>query len=41
MRPLNRKNVNKGASASHFRGNVRRTKAPNVETRPMRGGYRL
>lgn len=41
MRPLSRNRVNKSGSAAHFRGNVRRTKAPNADGRPMRGGFRL
>lgn len=38
---MRRSSVNKGASASRFRGNVRKTKAPNVVVAPMRGGWRL
>lgn len=41
MRPLKRHGVNKSASAARFRGNVRRTKAPNTSVVPMRGGWRL
>lgn len=33
--------VNKGRSARKFRGQVGRTKAPNVSVQPMRGGWRL
>lgn len=40
MRPLKRHGVHKGRSARKFRGQVRRTKAPNVSG-PMRGGWRL
>lgn len=40
MRPLKRKPVNKRASARKFRGQMRRTKAPNM-VMPMRGGWRL
>lgn len=36
-----RKPVNKRKSASRFRGNIKRTKAPNVAPPPARGGYRL
>ena len=40
MRPLNRKPVNKFRSARKFRGQQRRTKAPNMSG-PNRGGWRL
>lgn len=33
--------VNKGASARKFRGQIGRTKAPNVNRQTMRGGWRL
>lgn len=41
MRPLSRSPVSKGKSASKFRRNVGRTKAPNIQQGPMRGGWRL
>lgn len=41
MRPSRRRPVSKSASASRFRGQVGRTKAPNVSVIPMRGGWRL
>lgn len=41
MRPLNRRPVNKHASAKKFVSNVKRTKSANVLTNPMRGGIRL
>lgn len=41
MKPLSRKPVHKGASASHFRHNVGRTKLVNIIAAPMRGGIRL
>lgn len=40
MKPLKRKSVHKGKSASKFRKNVRKTKAANFAG-PMRGGIRL
>jgi len=33
--------VHKSGSAAKFRGNVKRTKAPNMRAMPMRGGIRL
>lgn len=33
--------VNKGRSASKFRGQTMRTKSPNVNRQVMRGGWRL
>lgn len=33
--------VNKGASAGKFRGQIQRTKSPNVNRQVMRGGWRL
>lgn len=36
-----RKPVNKHRSASAFKRNVGRTKAPNMKAAPMRGGIRL
>jgi len=41
MRPVSRSPVNKGRSAAQFRGQTRRTKAPNMAQTPMRGGWRL
>lgn len=41
MRPLRRKPVSKGKSASQFRHHVSRTKMPNLRAVPMRGGFRL
>lgn len=41
MRPVSRRPVHKGQSASKFKHNVSRTKAPNVSPAPMRGGIRL
>ena len=41
MHPFSRHPVNKHRSASKFRGNVGRTKAPNTSLTPMRGGWRL
>lgn len=41
MRPLKRRAVSKARSAKRFRSHVRRTKAPNMRTNPMRGGIRL
>lgn len=38
---MKRFGVSKSRSARHFRGNVGRTKAPNVSVTPMRGGWRL
>lgn len=41
MRPVKRGHVDKGSSASKFRGNVGRTNGLNVRSAPMRGGWRL
>ena len=41
MMPVKRKSVNKAASASKFRRQSRRTKAPNIAPMPQRGGFRL
>lgn len=41
MRPVSRHGVNKGRSAGKFRGQMRRTKAPNMAKGLMRGGWRL
>lgn len=41
MRPLKRYGSNKGRSARKFRGQVSRTKVPNVSQGLMRGGWRL
>lgn len=38
---MKRFSVNKRKSAGQFKNNVRRTKAPNVQQGPMRGGWRL
>lgn len=38
---MRRHPVNKGYAAKKFRGNMKRTKAPNVAPPPQRGGYRL
>lgn len=37
---MRRRPVNKRSSARRFRGQVKRTKRPNV-ARPGRGGYRM
>jgi len=36
-----RMHVNKQKSAKRFKKDIRKTKAPNVKTAPMRGGIRL
>ena len=41
MKPLSRGRVSKGRSARRFRAQSARTKAPNVQHMPMRGGWRL
>lgn len=41
MRPLNRRGVNKKASAASFRHGARKTKGVNINPNPMRGGIRL
>lgn len=41
MRPLSRSRVSKGRSATKFRRQSARTKAPNMKAAPMRGGWRL
>lgn len=41
MKPVSRRPVNKGRSASQFRGRLARTKAPNVASGLARGGWRL
>lgn len=41
MRPSRRGYVNKGRSAGRFRGHSSRTKAPNMRSGLMRGGWRL
>lgn len=38
---MKRYGVNKGRSASQFRGRVGRTKSINVAPPPMRGGLRI
>lgn len=41
MKPLSRKPVSKAKSAKQFRKHVSHTKAANVQTSVMRGGWRL
>lgn len=41
MKPLSRSHVSKFRSARKFRKNARFTKAPNMNSAPMRGGWRL
>lgn len=41
MKPSKRSPVNKGRSAAKFRGQMSRTKAPNMAKAPMRGGWRM
>lgn len=41
MVPLKRKPVSKQKSVSKFRHNTTKTKAPNMQPTPMRGGWRL
>lgn len=41
MRPLKRKKVNKYKAAKKFSRQTMKTKAPNMQPHPMRGGYRL
>lgn len=41
MKPLKRSPVNKRRSARKFRSQSKRTKAPNLNVNPMRGGWRL
>lgn len=38
---MSRHHVNKHSSARKFRGQVSRTKGPNVSAGPMRGGWRF
>lgn len=38
---MRRSPVNKSASAAKFRGHIQRTKAPNIQRNPMRGGFRF
>ncbi|WNK14630.1 MAG: hypothetical protein [Microvirus sp.] len=38
---MKRYQANKSKSARQFKGNLKRTKAPNLAPPPMRGGYRL
>jgi hypothetical protein len=38
---LRRSNVNKYSSARKFRGQMRKTKRPNVAPAPQRGGWRM
>lgn len=41
MRPLKRSFVSKHKSARSFRHNAGRTKAANIHSAPMRGGWRF
>ncbi|WNK15053.1 MAG: hypothetical protein [Microvirus sp.] len=41
MRPLGRNQVNKRSSSKKFAHSTAKTKAANVQPRPMRGGFRL
>jgi len=41
MRPLKRHVVSKQRSAHSFRKHSRHTKAPNMNSAPMRGGWRM
>jgi len=41
MSPSKRRPVNKYRSASKFKRQVGRSKAANMSTNPMRGGWRL
>lgn len=41
VKPLRRMSVSKHQSAKKFRGQMRRTKAPNVMSGSQRGGWRL
>lgn len=41
MANLKRHHVNKHRSARRFRHQAGRTKAPNIQQGPMRGGWRL
>nr|QJB20124.1 MAG: hypothetical protein [Microvirus sp.] len=38
---MKRMPVNKRKSAQQFKGNIRKTKAANMQQGPMRGGWRL
>jgi hypothetical protein len=38
---MKRMHVNKRKSAGQFKSNIKKTKAPNVASGPMRGGWRL
>lgn len=38
---MRRRSVHKGRSARKFRKNVGRTKAVNMRSNPVRGGYRM
>jgi len=38
---MKRFGVSKGRAAAKFRGQVQRTKAPNINRTVMRGGWRL
>lgn len=41
MRPVRRSHVKKSKSSRAFKRNVSRTKAANMKTTPMRGGFRF
>lgn len=41
MRPSSRKPVRKKTSANRFKKMVGKTKAANIKSMPMRGGYRF
>ena len=41
MRPLKRRTVSKHKSVRHFRKSAYRTKMPNMQLAPQRGGWRL
>lgn len=41
MKPVSRRGVNKRSSASHFKSQIKRSKAPNVARAPQRGGWRM
>jgi hypothetical protein len=41
MRPSSRRSVSKGKSARRFRSQVGKTKAANMRSGPMRGGFRF
>jgi hypothetical protein len=41
MKILHRKHTNKHKSARSFRKHAKRTKSPNMQKAPQRGGWRL